>query len=110
MQPPMHLTSSQAAHSMIQVEVLNGGGVDDDTAAVIEEMAEEIRDALEGTRCVEHEEEPAIRLHVQGDDDVEIEVGGCCPAFKERVWKILDDMDAEPDETGAEPDHLEGQA
>lgn len=74
---------------MIRIEIQGDGAADELTRGLLEEIADDLRDALGDMRCPEHGEEPDILIQATEEDEVHVKVGACCEQLEEMVDAVL---------------------
>ncbi len=85
---------------MIRVEFEGSSGDDDFIRGLLEEIKDDLQDALEDVRCPDHGEEADVVIRVTEDDEVQVHLGTCCDRFREMVDAVLRNADEEdPDDT-----------
>ena len=76
---------------MVRVEI-DDRSSDDSLRSIMEDVADQVRDAVGEVECEEHGEDTIVRINVESEDEIEIQVEGCCDAVVERVYALLPDI------------------
>ncbi len=86
---------------MIRVEFKGGSGDDGLIRGLLEEIKDDLQDALEDMRCPDHGQEADIIIELTEEEEVQVHVGTCCDRFREIVDAVLrneDDGEEDPDD------------